>query len=43
MNSTIEINSIKFLDTHLHLDGIYVTKVYRKETKVPGHWSSHIL
>ena len=43
MNSTIEINSIKFLDTHLYLDGIYVTKGYRKETKVPGHQSSHIL
>ena len=29
---TIEINPIKFLDTHLHnKDGTYVTKVYKKQ------------
>ena len=40
---TIEINPIKFLDTHLHnKDGTYVTKVYRKEAKIPAHWSSQI-
>ena len=40
---TIEINPIKFLDTHLHeKDGTFVTKVYRKETKIPAHWSSQI-
>ena len=40
---TIEINSIKFLDTHLHnKDETYVTKVYRKEAKIPARWSSQI-
>ena len=40
---TIEINPIKFLDTHLHnKDGTYVTKIYRKEAKIPAHWSSQI-
>ena len=40
---TIEISPIKFLDTHLHnKDGIYVTKIYRKEVKVSAHWSSQI-
>ena len=40
---TIEINPIKFLDTHLHnKDGTFVTKVYRKETKIPAHGSSQI-
>ena len=40
---TIEINPIKFLDTHLHnKDGTYVTKVYRKGAKIPAHWSSQI-
>ena len=35
---TIEINPIKFLDTHLHnKDGTYVTKVYRKKAKIPAH------
>ena len=35
---TIEINPIKFLDTHLHnKDGTFATKVYRKETKIPAH------
>ena len=29
--------------THLHnRDGTYVTKVYRKETKIQAHWSSQI-
>ena len=40
---TIEINPAKFLDTHLHnKGGTYVTKVYRKEAKIPAHWSSQI-
>ena len=40
---TIEIDPIKFLDTHLHnKDGTFVTTVYRKETKIPAHWSSQI-
>ena len=40
---TIEINPVKLLDTHLHnKDGTYVTKVYRKETKIQAHWSSQI-
>ena len=41
----IEISPIQFfdLDTHLHNnDGIYVTNVSRKETKIPAHWSSRI-
>ena len=38
------MNPIKFLDTHLHnKDETYVTKVCRKETKIPAHWSSQIL
>ena len=40
---TIEVNPIKFLDTHLHnKDGTYVSKVYRKEAKIPAHWSLQI-
>ena len=40
---TTEISPIKLLDTHLHnKDGTYVTKVYRKEEKMPAHWSSQI-
>ena len=40
---TIEINLIKFFDTHSHnKDGIYVTKVYRKEIKIPAYWSPQI-
>ena len=40
---TIEIKPIKFLDTHLHnKDGTYVIKVYRKEAKIPAHWSLQI-
>ena len=43
IKSTIEINPIKFPDTHLHnKDGSYVTKVYRKETKIPPHLFSQI-
>ena len=38
---TIEINPIQFLDTHLYIkDETYVTKVYRKEAKIPAHWST---
>ena len=33
-----EIDSIKLLDTHLHnKDGIYVTKLYTKETEIQAH------
>ena len=40
---TIEIDPIKLLDTHFHnKDGTYVTKVYRKEAKIPAQWSSQI-
>ena len=40
---TIEIKPIKFLDTHLrNKDGAYVIKVYRKEAKIPAHWSLQI-
>ena len=36
-------DSIKFLDAYLYSkNGIYVTKVYRKETQIPVHWSSQI-
>ena len=35
---TIQINPIKFFDTNLrNKDGTYVTKVYRKETKISAH------
>ena len=35
---TIQINPTKFLDTNLHSkDGIYVTKLYRRQTKIPTH------
>ena len=38
---TIEINPLKFLDTHVHnKDRTYFTKIYRKEAKIPAHWSS---
>ena len=40
---TIELNPSKFLDTELICkEGNYSTKVHRKETKVPTHWSSSI-
>ena len=41
---TIEINPSKFLDTQLiNIEGKYtITKVYRKESKIPIHWSSKI-
>ena len=40
---TSEINPIKFLNTRLHnKDEVYFTKVYRKETKIPAHWSSQV-
>ena len=40
----IEISPSKFLDTQLiNEDGKYITKVYRKESKIPIHWSSKIL
>ena len=38
---TVEENPSKFLDTELYIEnGIYKTKVYRKTTKLPPHWSS---
>ena len=40
---TIEVNPTKFLDTQLfNQNGVYNTKVFRKETKIPNHWSSKI-
>ena len=40
---TLEISPSKFLDTQLiNEDGKYVTNVYRKESKIPIHWSSKI-
>ena len=41
---TIEINPPKFLDTQLiNIEGRYITtKVYRKKSKIPIHWSSKI-
>ena len=41
---TIEINPSKFLDTQLiNIEGRYIiTKVYRKKSKIPIHWSSKI-
>ena len=40
---TIEIQPSKFLDTKLNcVNGIYETMVYRKENKLPPHWSSKI-
>ena len=40
---TVEKSPSKFLDTRLLINnGIYETQVYRKETKIPTHWSSSI-
>ena len=40
---TVEKSPSKFLDTKLLINnGIYETQVYRKETKIPMHWSSNI-
>ena len=40
---TVEKSPSKFLDTKLIINnGIYETQVYRKETKMPTHWSSNI-
>ena len=37
----IEISRTKFFDTQLiNEDGKHITKVYRKESKIPIHWSS---
>ena len=37
----IEISPSKFLDTQLiNVEGKYITKVPRKESKIPIHWSS---
>ena len=40
---TIEISPSKFLDTQLiNIEGEYIAKVHRKESKIPIHWSSKI-
>lgn len=40
---TLEKRPLEFLDSKLLInDGIYETQVYRKETKIPTHWSSSI-
>ena len=40
---TIEISPSKFLDTQLiNIEGKYIIKVHRKESKIPIHWSSKI-
>ena len=40
---TVEKIPSEFLDTKLIINnGIYETQVYRKETKIPTHWSSNI-
>ena len=40
---TIEVSPTKFLDTYLcNKNGVYITQVHRKETKIPTHWSSCI-
>ena len=40
---TIEISPSKFLDTQLiNIEGKYITKVHRKESKISIHWSSKI-
>ena len=43
IKSTIELSPSKFLDTQLkNIEGKYITKVNRKENKIPIHWSSKI-
>ena len=43
INLTIEINPSKFLNTQLiNVEGKYITKAQRKESKIPIHWSSEI-
>ena len=38
---TVEVNPSKFLDTEINVNGHNIeTSVYRKETKLPTHWSS---
>ena len=40
---TLEKRPLEFLDSKLLINnGIYETQVYRKETKIPTHWSSSI-
>ena len=40
---TVEKSPSKLLDTKLLINnGIYETQLYRKETKIPTHWSSNI-
>ena len=40
---TVEKSPSKFLDTKLLINnGIYETQAYKKETKIPTHWSSNI-
>ena len=43
INLTIELSPSKFLDIELiNVEGKYITKVHRKESKIPIHWSSKI-
>ena len=40
---TVEKSPSKFPDTRLLINnGIYETQIYRKETKIPTHWSSNV-
>ena len=40
---TIEISPSKFLETQIiYVEGKYITKFHRKESKIPIHWSSKI-
>ena len=40
---TTELSLSKFLDIELiNEEGKYITKVHRKESKIPIHWSSKI-
>ena len=40
---TIETNSLRFLATEIiHNDGMIETRVHRKKTKLPTHWTTDI-
>ena len=41
---TLELNPKRFLDTNLEFkNGIFITSVYHKETKLPTAWNSKII
>ena len=43
INLTLELNPKRFLDTNLEFgNGILITSVHRKETKLPTPWNSKI-